>query len=745
MTTSTFPHSHQFRRLIVVLGFAAITGGLTVGFTAQAAPRALEPGRLPNDARLQPVKDLDGYFPFKPPTTTEAWSKRSDYLRRQLLVSLGLWPMPTKTPLNPVIHGRIERDNYTVEKVYFESAPGFFVTGNLYRPKGKSGKRPGVLCPHGHWANGRFTDAGVDGVRKEIVMGGERFEEGGRSPLQARCVQLARMGCVVFHYDMIGYADSTQISFELAHRFAKQRPEMNAAENWGLYSPQAEAHLQSVMGLQSLNSIRALDFLLDLPDVDPHRIAVTGASGGGTQTFVLCAIDPRPTLAFPAVMVSTAMQGGCTCENASLLRVETGNVEFAALFAPKPLGLTSAEDWTREMAAKGFPELKQHYKMHAAADHVMLKRGDGYFGHNYNYPSRAALYSWVNKHFKLGFKDPIIEEDYPRLTQAEMSVWDGQHPKPKGGDAFEKQLLRWWTDDAQKQLQQAATSSSEFRKVFGGAVDVLIGRKQSDVGPVEWDMKEKIDRGRYLEMSGLLRATAHREELPVAFLHPKEWNGQTVIWVDEQGKAGLYAALDVSSRLRPEIQELLDAGATVLGVDLLFQGEFLADDQPVTKTRRVKNTREAAAYTFGYNHTLFAQRVHDILTAVSFIKNNERTSKRIDLVGLHGAGPWVAAARAQLGGTVDRAVVDTGGFRFAHITEIHDVNFLPGGAKYGDLHHMLALGVPGKLWLAGEGSEAPTSVKTAYRTEGAEKNLSVFDGTSEQTRAAAVKWLLTKN
>ena len=155
------------------------------------------------------------------------------------------------------------------------------------------------MCPHGHWAKGRFHDAGLDAVRKEIEKGAERFENGGRSPLQARCVQLARMGCVVFHYDMLGYADSQQISFEVAHRFAKQRPEMNAAEGWGLFSPQAESHLQSVMGLQTYNSIRALDFLQGLPDVDPGRIAVTGASGGGTQTFMLSAIDPRSRFRSP--------------------------------------------------------------------------------------------------------------------------------------------------------------------------------------------------------------------------------------------------------------------------------------------------------------------------------------------------------------------------------------------------------------------------------------------------------------
>ena len=101
-----------------------------------------------------------------------------------------------------------------------------------------------------------------------------------------------------------------------------------------------------------------MDFLTSLPDVDPERIAVTGASGGGTQTFILSAIDPRVKVSIPCVMVSTAMQGGCTCENASLLRIDTGNVEFAALFAPKPLCLIAANDWTKEMATKGFPNCR---------------------------------------------------------------------------------------------------------------------------------------------------------------------------------------------------------------------------------------------------------------------------------------------------------------------------------------------------------------------------------------------------
>ena len=107
------------------------------------------------DIRLQPLKDLNGYFPFNPPSSLREWETRKEYVRRQILVAAGLWPMPTKTPLNAVIHGKIDRGEYTVEKVYFESAPGFFVTGNLYRPKNIQGKVPGVMFAHGHRENAR--------------------------------------------------------------------------------------------------------------------------------------------------------------------------------------------------------------------------------------------------------------------------------------------------------------------------------------------------------------------------------------------------------------------------------------------------------------------------------------------------------------------------------------------------------------------------------------------------------------
>ncbi|MBL9136840.1 MAG: acetylxylan esterase [Verrucomicrobiales bacterium] len=661
---------------------AAVAASLIAcaGVATAAGPRALPPGQSFSDPRLAPPGDLDGYFPFQVPDSVDAWTTRAERVRRQILVTLGLWPLPTRAPLEAVIHGRRDQGDYIIEKVYFQSAPGFYVTGNLYRPKGKAGKLPGILCPHGHWANGRFMDQGEETVRREIAAGAERFENGGRSVLQARCVTLARMGCVVFHYDMLGYADSEQLSMALVHQFAKQRPEMNDATSWGLFSPQAESHFQSIMGLQAWNSIRALDFLESLPDVDTQRLGVTGASGGGTQTFILGAIDPRPAAVFPAVMVSTAMQGGCTCENASGLRVGTGNVEIAALFAPKPMGLTSANDWTLEMPTKGFPELQRLYEMLGAKERVSLKHLP-HFGHNYNYVSRSAMYAFFNRHLKLGLKEPVLEQDYPRLNGEELTVWDASHPKPAGGDDFERQLLRLWAGDAAAQLDKANETEEGRRKVLQPAIEIVVGRSLAEVGRVTWELTVKNDRDSFLEMAGLLRNAAHGEVVPAVFLHPKMSKGVSVIMPTPTGKSGLYNA---DGQPTDKVRRWLDEGVTVVGVDLLFQGESLPDGQPLTRTRKVKNPRESAAYTFGYNTTVCQQRIHDLLTAIAFVRNHDNAPAKIRLVAEPGAGHWAACARAVAGNAVTESEIGVGDFRFIRVKDVHDPDFIPGGAKFLD-------------------------------------------------------------
>ena len=319
--------------------------------------------------------------------------------------------MPEATPLNAVVHGAVTRQGYTVEKVYFESLPGHFVTGSLYRPTGRQGRLPAVLLPHGHWEHGRYMETPDKEFKHELVTGAERFDPGGRHPLQAAPAQLAKMGVIAFLFDLEGYADSVQIPSAVAHG-SKGRPEDSPAAPGLFFHAQADSRLQSIMGLQSWNARRALDFLISLPDVDPVADwRQRRERRRHADVHPRRASTPRPAVFFPMVMVGTRMQGGCTCENADYLRVGTGNVEIASLMAPRPVGMTTADDWTKTMPETGFGAMQAMWKMLGAADRVAIFPMPQ-FDHNYNYVSRGAMYGWMNKYLGLGLEDPIVADDY---------------------------------------------------------------------------------------------------------------------------------------------------------------------------------------------------------------------------------------------------------------------------------------------------------------------------------------------
>lgn len=670
--------------LLPLVAVAALVGST---FAQDAAP--------PADIRLGPLKDLDGYFPFKVPATRAEWEKRAEEVRLRVRVSQGLFPEPTKTPLNAVVHGRIEMDDYTVEKVFFESMPGFFVTGNLYRPRGKAGPHPAVLCPHGHWADARFAIRGDDEMKKELASGGERLPESGRSIFQSLGVGLARMGCVAFIYDMLGNSDSQQISMAVAHGFKKQRPEASSPDGWGLFSAQAELRLQSVMGLQTWNSIRSIDFLTSLPDVDAKRIGMTGASGGGTQTFIAAAIDPRITVSVPCVMVSTAMQGGCTCENASLLRIGTGNVEIAALFAPKPLGMSAANDWTKEMETKGFPELQQLYKLMGAPENVVLWP-HLQFGHNYNSPTREHIYAWFNKHFALGQPEPIVERDYKLLPPEQLTVWDTAHPAPtESGLEFEKKLLRWWDEDSNKQIAAKP-------EILKEAWRVLIGRDFDPNARFVAPEQTTVVLGQSSAASLRLREEKKGTEKQPAL------GNRDLIWLSDEGSNGLVAKSAEEQNLRTR---LLTAGVGIATVNLFGQGKNSPEQKTLEQQRLVKNPRESLAYTLGYNDPLFAGRTQDALTFVADLQNR-RVQTKVFFVANGHTGPIAAAAAALAGDAVDGIAIEAADEHpFAKITDWRDPNLLPGAVKYGDLEALIKLIAPRPVILFKNDAERAAAIE----------------------------------
>lgn len=321
-----------------------------------------------------------------------SWEKRASKIRQGILDGLELshFNRSSFAPLKPIVHSRRELDGYAVSNVAFESLPGIYVTGNLYEPLGLKGKTAGILCPHGHGENpsGRF-----------------------REQTQQRCATLARMGAVVFVYDMNGMGDATQTP----HKFPK------------------------ALKLQTLNSMRSLDYLLSLPSVDPGRIGMTGESGGGTQTFLLTALEPRIKVSVPVVMVSAHFFGGCVCESGMPIHKrpshETNNVEIAALFAPKPMLLVSdGDDWTRNTPDVEYPFIRNIYSFYAAQKAVENKHLPDE-KHDYGPSKRAAMYPFMAKYLKLDLakvsKDGKVDESSNRLlSREELAVFDTTHPRP---------------------------------------------------------------------------------------------------------------------------------------------------------------------------------------------------------------------------------------------------------------------------------------------------------------------------
>jgi hypothetical protein len=332
-----------------------------------------------------------------------SWDAYAAHVRTRIQEGAGLSPWPKRTPLNPVLRSKRSYDGYTVENVVFESIPGYFVTGNLYRPINVQPPYAAVLSTHGHYkAIAKLED----------YEGHARFWPG----MQARCANLARMGAVVLSIDMFGYGDSMQLVGQAAHK-----------------NPFA-------LTLQVWNAMRAVDFLLSLENVDPKRLAVSGESGGGTQTFLLTALDPRVAVSVPIVMVSSYFFGGCDCESGRPIHRSAdhfaNNAMIAALAAPRPLLVVSdGKDWTQNVPKIEFPFLQKIYGYYGAPANVAnVHLAEE--GHDYGPSKRAAMYRFVAD--KLGLNLAAIQGaggtiDESRATTekvAQLRCFDAEFPVP---------------------------------------------------------------------------------------------------------------------------------------------------------------------------------------------------------------------------------------------------------------------------------------------------------------------------
>lgn len=304
------------------------------------------------------------------------WEKRKAELKSCMWEALQLSPLPARPESKPIISNKREFDGYSVENVALEVLPGLYVCGSLYKPLNPKGRIPVILNPDGHFGNGRY-----------------------RADAQYRCAMEARMGAMAFSYDLFAWGES-------------------------LLQFKSEDHRRSLaMTIQALNSIRILDWMLSFKNADPSRVAITGGSGGGSQTMLITALDNRIKLSVPVVMLSSYHSGGCPCESGMGVHLcggGTNNVEIASMAAPRPqLVISDGKDWTQQVPQVEFPYVKKIYGFYgkeALVENVHLPAE----GHDYGISKRLALYSFLAKQFNMNIR--AVQDKSGKIDETKVTI-----------------------------------------------------------------------------------------------------------------------------------------------------------------------------------------------------------------------------------------------------------------------------------------------------------------------------------
>lgn len=320
-------------------------------------------------------KQFLDYLNLLYPNKTD-WEQRKAQLKACLPSALGLSPMPTK-PSTQIILTKIRKYNgYTVQNFALETLPGIYVCGSIYKSSLKMKQYPIILNPNGHFGQGRY-----------------------RADQQNRCAMQARMGAIAVSWDLFAWGESLLQFDGTLHR------------------------LSAAHAIQTLNTLRILDYMLSLKEADQTKVGITGGSGGGSMTMMVSAIDDRITLSIPTVMTSSYFVGGCPCESglpAHLCGNRTNNAELSAMFAPKPqLILSDGKDWTANVPELELPYIKRIYGFYGAEENIE----NTHFpeeGHDYGISKRLAMYRFIAKHFNLDLKS--ISDSDGNIDESKVTI-----------------------------------------------------------------------------------------------------------------------------------------------------------------------------------------------------------------------------------------------------------------------------------------------------------------------------------
>lgn len=545
------------------------------------------------------------------PVSQEQHRCLRDSVCRRIRLSAGLEPGIEFLPLDPHVTSPRVIDGVTISDVEIHTLPGLRLTGNFFLPEKFSGKLPGILCPHGHWPAGRVHHAPNGGV----IM---------------RCMELARLGFAVFAYDMVGYNDNNDIP----HR------------DWDPATVRSCYHNGiSPFGLQTANSMRAVDFIASHPAVDPGRIGCTGASGGASQTWFISVLDQRIKVICPVCMLSLHFAGGCVCEEGPLLRTRgLTSFDIVASLAPRPILLPSVTgDWTNMNPDYEIPKLKEVYKLYYAEEKVEHFHCED--GHNYNQRTREHVYAWLVRELQGKDAGEIIPESTDKVPTPEQLWHGGIKPEAASAESFAKvlpQLEKCYTGTALEYGNDLSAWQNRncdlLRQMLEREFPVSDVAERVTHG--EWKFKDHSVHSRMISRRGegdaimgmLIKPYAVQEEKN-ALIFPVE---DSVLDYFNDGPR------------KAVTESLTKLNARTLLFELQCSGFRAA--QLEHSWRRENNPVDPA-----FNDSFFAMRVQDIVTCAVLMKERKY---RIILTGPAVNTPALLAAAALLGAP---AVIDLAG------------------------------------------------------------------------------------
>jgi dienelactone hydrolase len=533
---------------------------------------------------------------------------------------------------------------------------------------------------------------------------------------QARCITFARLGAVAFMWDMVDFNDSAR----------QLTGEYTSPTYWNLHNRSWEhgrdrRALWNVnsFGVQLWNSIRALDFLSSLPEVDPERLACTGESGGATQTYMLYAVDDRVKAAAPVCMVSAHMQGGCACENAPGLRTDTNNLEIAAMMAPRPLMLVGATgDWTNNTPKVEYPAIKSIYELYGDSLRVQY----AYFesSHGYTREMREAVYPFLARELGLSIDEHFKEPPYEPEKTKDLLSFDDSIPRHalRNHESLTDQLVASATEQVNALRPNTSSRLRGNWESLGIGLQISTGTATFQIDKLEHRLQSSCQVNGVVCQDSVFVGNRRGVQIPVRVYRPERSTpGKIAVLIDGRRQA---PAEEPRARL---LRGLLAAGQTVYVPDIFGSGRAAR----VINRRAQFNTNRGGQFFLTFNRSDDAERVYDIVAIVRHFIEIRATT--LNVVGFNDGGPMLTIAAAMIEPSLKssaRFVID--GFLFNTSSEWQYLNdlFIPGILKAGGLPNALALIAPCPLFLHNTHTYVDTScAKGAYISIGAASNFQV--------------------